>query len=52
MSESADRSVKILVFAGTSDSWTKWEPRFIATTDLKGYGELLTGDETLTTDSA
>ena len=48
MSESAERIVKILVFAGTSDSWTTWEPRFIATADLKGYGELLTGDEVLT----
>ena len=44
--------MKIPVFAGTSDAWTTWEPRFIATADLKGYGELLTGDETLTTDSA
>ena len=53
MSEtSADRSVKLPVFAGTSDSWTTWEPRFIATADLKGYGELLTGDEVLTEDSS
>ena len=52
MSESAERSVKIRVFAGTSDAWTTWKPRFIATADLKGYGELLTGDEILTTDSA
>ena len=44
MSESAERSVKIPVFAGTSDAWTMWEPRFIATAYLKGYGELLTGD--------
>ena len=51
MSESAERSVKIRVFAGTSDAWTTWEPSFIATADLKGYGELLTGNEVLTTDS-
>ena len=52
MSESTERSVKIPVFAGTSDAWTTWEPRFIATTDLKGYSKPLMGDETLTTDSA
>ena len=51
MSERAERSVKIPVFAGTSDAWTTWEPIFIATADLKGYGELLTGDEVLTADS-
>ena len=51
MSERAERSVKIPVFAGTSDSWTTWEPIFIATADLKGYGKLLTGDKVLTTDS-
>ena len=38
MSDSAEISVKIPVFAGTSDAWTTWEPRFIATADLKGYG--------------
>ena len=52
MSDRSDVSVKIPVLSGTSDSWTTWEPRFIATADLKGYGELLTGDELLTTDSA
>ena len=44
--------MKIPVFAGTSDAWTTWEPRFISTADLKSYGELLTGDEVLTSDSA
>ena len=52
MSKIAERSVKIPVFVGTSDVWTTWEPRFISTKDLKGYGELLTGDEILKTDSA
>ena len=51
MSESAERSVKIPVFAGTSDAWTTLEPRFIATAYLKGYGEFITGNEVLTTDS-
>ena len=51
MSDRSKRSVKIRVFTGTSDAWTTWEPRFIATADLKGYGELLTGNEVLTTDS-
>ena len=31
MSENEERSVKIPVFAGTLDAWTRWEPRFIAT---------------------
>ena len=52
MTDRSERSVKIPVFLGTSDAWTTWEPRSIATADLKGYGELLTGDEVLTKDSA
>ena len=52
MSDPIDRGVKIPVFAGTSDAWTTWEPRFIATADLKGYGELLTGDSLITSDVA
>ena len=51
MSDSAERSVKIPIFEGTLDSWTTLEPRFIATADLKGYGEFLTSDYVLTTDS-
>ena len=43
--------MKIPVFAGASDAWTTWEPRFIETADLKGYGEFLTGNEVLTTES-
>ena len=52
MSDPIDRGVKIPVFAGTSDAWTTWEPRFIATADLKGYGELLTGDSLITSNVA
>ena len=48
MSDSIDRGVNIPVFAGTSEAWTTWEPRFIATEDLKGYGELLTVDFIIT----
>ena len=48
MSDSIDRGVKIPVFAGTSEAWTTWEPRFISTVDLKGYGESLTGDLLIT----
>ena len=48
MSDSIDRGIKIPVFAGTSEAWTAWEPRFIATEDLKGYVEFLTGDQLIT----
>ena len=48
MSDSIDRGIKIPVFAGTSEAWTTWEPRFIATEDLKGYVEFLTGDQLIT----
>ena len=51
MSDRSERSVKIPVFAGTSDAWATWERRFIATADLKVYGEFLTGNKMLTTDS-
>ena len=51
MSESAERSVSISVFAGTSDAWTTWKPIFIETAELKGYGELITGYKVLTSDS-
>ena len=50
MSDSINRGVKIPVFAGTSEAWTTWEPRFIATADLKGDGEFLTGDLLITSD--
>ena len=50
MSDSIDRGVKIPAFSGTSEAWTTWEPRFIAMADLKGYGELLTGDLLITSD--
>ena len=52
MSDRSERSVRIPVFVGTLDAWTTWDPRFIETADLKGYGELLTGDEVLTSDRA
>ena len=52
MSESVERSVNLLVFVGTLDYWTTWEPSFITTADLKGYGKLFTVNEILMTDSA
>ena len=48
MRDLIDRGINISVFAGNSEAWTPWEPRSIATQDLKGYGEFLTSDLLIT----
>ena len=51
MSKIEERTIRVIEFSGKEDDWKYWSVKSLARADLRGFGELLTGDKKLLTKS-
>ena len=51
MSKIEERTIRVIEFSGKEDDWKYWLIKFLARADLRGFGELLIGEEKLPTKS-
>ena len=49
MSKIEEKSIRVIEFSGKEDDWKYWSVKFLARADLRGFGELLIGEEKLPT---
>ena len=45
MSESTDKSIRVIQFPGTKDAYRMWAQKFLSVANRRGYKELLLGTE-------
>jgi hypothetical protein len=43
---SGETSIKVILFSGKKDEWDNWKEFFLIKASMKGYEEILTGEET------
>ena len=51
MSKIEEKSIRVIEFSGKEDDWKYWSVKILARADLRGFGELLIGEEKLPTKS-
>ncbi len=51
MSKIEEKSIRVINFSGNDEDWEYWSVKFEARADLRGFGELLTGDKNFLTKS-
>ena len=51
MSKIEERTIRVIEFSGKEDDWKYWSVKSLARADLRGFGELLTGEKKLPTKS-
>ena len=51
MSKIEEKSIRVIEFSGKEDDWKYWSVKFLARANLRGFGELLIGEEKLPTKS-
>ena len=40
-----ETSIRVVIFSGKKDDWESWKEKFSVRASIKGYEEILTGDE-------